>query len=40
MLLDTGMILFPHLKLSFVLVKHCLGYTGEVFCTLLVRGLI
>lgn len=39
-LLDTGMILFPLPKLNFVLVKYSLGYTGEVFCTLGVTGLI
>lgn len=39
-LLDTGTILFPLLKLNFVLAKYSLGYTGEVFCTLVVRGLI
>lgn len=39
-LLDTGMTLFPLLKLNFVLVKYSLGYTGEEFCTLVVRGLI
>ena len=38
-LLDTGTMLCPRLKLNSVLGKHSLGYTGEVFCTPVVRGL-